>query len=329
MGGKTNTEIGPYLKWSIWGKKQGFLYLRVDSALRRRRGSSKPACLANKNPNIPFLHTSSKTGRRHDRARRPGCNSGVSYWPSNVPSDQWWAPLLEGREDGVGGRGPLLASVCASVVADPAAICAWIPAEGMGWSQNLFRALRRALSKEAKQQVGTDQFGNKYYYVPEYKNWRGEMTATGAVERSVNKGNVRVSRKRTQRAMAGMSLGGTAQIHSSCLPFTLSWALGAAVRIAVCRWFVGCSGSVRCHRPLPARAQRRPRSSLLLGSRAHPLTTPRRWSRPLGDPERDKSADVFNQRASGGQGSCFSSSCPLLGDQAASACFFPGIDLFQ
>lgn len=92
----------------------------------------------------------------------------------------------------------------------------------MGWSQNLFRALGRALSKEAKQQVGTDQFGNKYYYVPEYKNWRGEMTARGAVERSVNKGNVRVSGKLTQRAMAGMSLGGTAQIHSPCLPFTLS-----------------------------------------------------------------------------------------------------------
>ncbi|XP_077607561.1 NADH dehydrogenase [ubiquinone] 1 alpha subcomplex assembly factor 2 isoform X2 [Crocuta crocuta] len=42
----------------------------------------------------------------------------------------------------------------------------------MGWSQDLLRALWRALSKEAKEQVGTDRFGNKYYYVPEYKNWR-------------------------------------------------------------------------------------------------------------------------------------------------------------
>ncbi|XP_073658240.1 NADH dehydrogenase [ubiquinone] 1 alpha subcomplex assembly factor 2 isoform X1 [Tursiops truncatus] len=43
----------------------------------------------------------------------------------------------------------------------------------MGWSQNLFRVLWRALSKEVKEQVGTDLFGNKYYYIPEYKNWRG------------------------------------------------------------------------------------------------------------------------------------------------------------
>eukprot|EP00069_Balaena_mysticetus_P018469 bmy_11407T0 len=45
----------------------------------------------------------------------------------------------------------------------------------MGWSQNLFRVLWRALSKEVKEQVGTDRFGNKYYYIPEYKNWREFM----------------------------------------------------------------------------------------------------------------------------------------------------------
>ncbi|XP_037011739.2 NADH dehydrogenase [ubiquinone] 1 alpha subcomplex assembly factor 2 isoform X1 [Artibeus jamaicensis] len=44
----------------------------------------------------------------------------------------------------------------------------------MGWSQDLFRALWRALSKEVKELVGTDQFGNKYYQIPEYKNWRGQ-----------------------------------------------------------------------------------------------------------------------------------------------------------
>ncbi|XP_008060274.1 mimitin, mitochondrial isoform X3 [Carlito syrichta] len=42
----------------------------------------------------------------------------------------------------------------------------------MGWSQDVFRALWRSLSKEVKQHVGTDQLGNKYYYVPEYQNWR-------------------------------------------------------------------------------------------------------------------------------------------------------------
>ncbi|KAJ1070268.1 hypothetical protein K5549_006816 [Capra hircus] len=45
----------------------------------------------------------------------------------------------------------------------------------MGWSQHLFGVLRRALSKEVKEQVGTDRFGNKYYYIPEYKNWRGRI----------------------------------------------------------------------------------------------------------------------------------------------------------
>ncbi|XP_049713642.1 NADH dehydrogenase [ubiquinone] 1 alpha subcomplex assembly factor 2 isoform X1 [Elephas maximus indicus] len=44
----------------------------------------------------------------------------------------------------------------------------------MGWSQRLFRSLWRVLSKEVKQHVGTDQLGNKYYYIPEYKNWRGQ-----------------------------------------------------------------------------------------------------------------------------------------------------------
>uniref|UniRef100_A0A8C0X1B3 Uncharacterized protein n=1 Tax=Castor canadensis TaxID=51338 RepID=A0A8C0X1B3_CASCN len=43
----------------------------------------------------------------------------------------------------------------------------------MGWSQSLFRTWWRALSKEVKELVGTDHLGNKYYYIPEYKNWRG------------------------------------------------------------------------------------------------------------------------------------------------------------
>ena len=56
----------------------------------------------------------------------------------------------------------------------------------MGWSQHLFGVLRRALSKEVKEQVGTDRFENKYYYIPEYKNWRGEMRARAAVGWSEN-----------------------------------------------------------------------------------------------------------------------------------------------
>ncbi|XP_004862950.1 mimitin, mitochondrial [Heterocephalus glaber] len=44
----------------------------------------------------------------------------------------------------------------------------------MGWSQGLFRALYRMLSKEVKEHVGTDHLGNKYYYIPQYTNWRGQ-----------------------------------------------------------------------------------------------------------------------------------------------------------
>lgn len=58
--------------------------------------------------------------------------------------------------------------------------------DSMGWSQRLFGVLRRALSKEVKEQVGTDRFGNKYYYIPEYKNWRGEMRARAAAGWSEN-----------------------------------------------------------------------------------------------------------------------------------------------
>lgn len=71
--------------------------------------------------------------------------------------------------------------VLVAVAAGPTAAHAGICAVGMGWSQDLFRALWRALSKEVKELVGTDQFGNKYYHIPEYKNWRGEMTARAAV----------------------------------------------------------------------------------------------------------------------------------------------------
>ncbi|XP_036598087.1 NADH dehydrogenase [ubiquinone] 1 alpha subcomplex assembly factor 2 [Trichosurus vulpecula] len=44
----------------------------------------------------------------------------------------------------------------------------------MSGSQGLLRAFLRLWSKEVKQYVGTDQFGNKYYYIPERKNWLGQ-----------------------------------------------------------------------------------------------------------------------------------------------------------
>ena len=57
----------------------------------------------------------------------------------------------------------------------------------MGWSQHLFGVLRRALSKEVKEQVGTDRFENKYYYIPEYKNWRGQTIREKRIVEAANK----------------------------------------------------------------------------------------------------------------------------------------------
>ncbi|XP_016286793.1 NADH dehydrogenase [ubiquinone] 1 alpha subcomplex assembly factor 2 isoform X2 [Monodelphis domestica] len=44
----------------------------------------------------------------------------------------------------------------------------------MSGPQGLLRALWRVFSNEVKQHVGTDQFGNKYYYIPQRKNWLGQ-----------------------------------------------------------------------------------------------------------------------------------------------------------
>uniref|UniRef100_A0A8D0UHI4 Uncharacterized protein n=1 Tax=Sus scrofa TaxID=9823 RepID=A0A8D0UHI4_PIG len=69
----------------------------------------------------------------------------------------------------------------------------------MGWPQGLFRVLWRALSKEVKEQVGTDRFGNKYYYIPEHKNWREDFSfiPSGATGQTVReKRIVEASNKR-------------------------------------------------------------------------------------------------------------------------------------
>nr|KAF6366712.1 NADH:ubiquinone oxidoreductase complex assembly factor 2 [Pipistrellus kuhlii] len=60
----------------------------------------------------------------------------------------------------------------------------------MGWSQALVRAVWRALSKEVKELVGTDQYGNKYYYIPAYKNWRGQIIREKRIVEAVNKSEV-------------------------------------------------------------------------------------------------------------------------------------------
>ncbi|KAL6090714.1 hypothetical protein STEG23_013591 [Scotinomys teguina] len=43
----------------------------------------------------------------------------------------------------------------------------------MGWWRGVLRSVWSSLSKEVREHVGTDHLGNKYYYIAEYKNWRG------------------------------------------------------------------------------------------------------------------------------------------------------------
>lgn len=83
--------------------KNSFLYLRVDSALRRRSGSSKPACRDDKSRSILLLHVGSSTGRRHDRVRRRGRISGASYWSNNAAA-RLMKSSVTGRCEHGGGR---------------------------------------------------------------------------------------------------------------------------------------------------------------------------------------------------------------------------------
>ncbi|XP_008819676.1 NADH dehydrogenase [ubiquinone] 1 alpha subcomplex assembly factor 2 isoform X2 [Nannospalax galili] len=57
----------------------------------------------------------------------------------------------------------------------------------MGWSGGVLRTLWSALSREVKQHVGTDQLGNKYYYIAEYKNWRGQTIREKRIVETANK----------------------------------------------------------------------------------------------------------------------------------------------
>ncbi|XP_048224042.1 NADH dehydrogenase [ubiquinone] 1 alpha subcomplex assembly factor 2-like [Perognathus longimembris pacificus] len=60
----------------------------------------------------------------------------------------------------------------------------------MGWAPGLLRTAWRALSKEVKEHVGTDPFGNKYYYIPEYKNWRGKTIREKRILEAAKKNEV-------------------------------------------------------------------------------------------------------------------------------------------
>ncbi|XP_053304006.1 NADH dehydrogenase [ubiquinone] 1 alpha subcomplex assembly factor 2 [Spea bombifrons] len=47
--------------------------------------------------------------------------------------------------------------------------------------------LRALLQRTVRQYMGADQFGNKYYYVPEQKTWTGQKTRAKRIIESVNK----------------------------------------------------------------------------------------------------------------------------------------------
>lgn len=83
----------------------------------------------------------------------------------------------------------------------------------MGWSQDLFRALWRSLSREVKEHVGTDQFGNKYYCIPQYKNWRGEEGARAAIAWSVKEGKVRAPSQLTHHETLRVSPEGISGVR--------------------------------------------------------------------------------------------------------------------
>lgn len=98
-----------------------------------------------------------------------GCNNTGSHWPiSDVtqPKESGvtggfenagkWAGLRVGVSSGRGRSRDL------ELLA------------GMTWWRGVLRSVWSSLSKEVREHVGTDHLGNKYYYVAEYKNWRGE-----------------------------------------------------------------------------------------------------------------------------------------------------------
>ncbi|XP_051709717.1 NADH dehydrogenase [ubiquinone] 1 alpha subcomplex assembly factor 2 isoform X2 [Oryctolagus cuniculus] len=60
----------------------------------------------------------------------------------------------------------------------------------MGSLRRVFRVLWSSLSKEVREHVGTDQHGNKYYYVPEYKNWRGQTIREKRIVEAADKKEV-------------------------------------------------------------------------------------------------------------------------------------------
>uniref|UniRef100_UPI00202083AF NADH dehydrogenase [ubiquinone] 1 alpha subcomplex assembly factor 2 isoform X2 n=1 Tax=Myodes glareolus TaxID=447135 RepID=UPI00202083AF len=57
----------------------------------------------------------------------------------------------------------------------------------MGWWRAVLRSLWSSLSKEVREHVGTDHLGNKYYYIAQYKNWRGQTIREKRIVEAANR----------------------------------------------------------------------------------------------------------------------------------------------
>ncbi|XP_030103302.1 NADH dehydrogenase [ubiquinone] 1 alpha subcomplex assembly factor 2 isoform X2 [Mus musculus] len=60
----------------------------------------------------------------------------------------------------------------------------------MSWWSGVWRSVWSALSREVREHVGTDHLGNKYYYVAEYKNWRGQTIREKRIVEAANRKEV-------------------------------------------------------------------------------------------------------------------------------------------
>ncbi|XP_055457891.1 NADH dehydrogenase [ubiquinone] 1 alpha subcomplex assembly factor 2 [Psammomys obesus] len=60
----------------------------------------------------------------------------------------------------------------------------------MGWLRGVLRLVSGAVSREVRELVGTDHLGNKYYYIAQYKNWRGQTIREKRFVEAANKKEV-------------------------------------------------------------------------------------------------------------------------------------------
>jgi hypothetical protein len=102
----------------------------------------------------------------------------------------------------------------------------------MSWWSGVWRSVWSALSREVREHVGTDHLGNKYYYVAEYKNWRGESEERIPVDGCA-------SRAGGGRRTWGPGLGCPGPCPGSQ---DLAVALGDEVWTRSCQRFWGASG---------------------------------------------------------------------------------------